>query len=98
MQSKKIVIDVSHVAALANLPLSAEQGKVFQEQLSSIISYVQQLSKVSTQSTEATAQVTGRTNVFRDDEITPGLSQEEALKNAPETYKGFFKVKSVFGE
>lgn len=96
MQSKKIIIDVSHVAKLANLPLTKVEKELFSKQLSSTLSYVQQLDEVTTKDIEPTAQVTGLVNVFREDVITPGLSQEEALKNAPGKYKGFFKVKSIF--
>ncbi len=96
MQSKKTTIDVSHIAKLANLPLTKVEEELFSKQLSSTLSYVQQLDEVATKGIEPTAQVTGLVNVFRDDVVTPGLSQEEALKNAPGQYKGFFKVKSIF--
>ncbi|KKR02866.1 MAG: Aspartyl/glutamyl-tRNA(Asn/Gln) amidotransferase subunit C [Microgenomates group bacterium GW2011_GWB1_40_9] len=96
MQSKKITIDVSHTAKLANLPLTIAEENLFSNQLSSVLTYVQQLAEVETKDIEPTAQVTGLVNVFREDIITPGLSQEEALKNAPGEYKGFFKVKSIF--
>jgi len=96
MQSKKTSIDVSHIAKLANLPLTKAEEKLFSKQLSSTLSYVQQLDEVETEKVEPTAQVTGLMNVFREDVITPGFSQEEALKNAPAQYKGFFKVKSIF--
>lgn len=98
MQSKKIIIDVSHIAKLANLPLTKAEEELFSKQLSSTLSYVKQLDKVVTKDIEPTAQVTGLVNVFREDIITPGFTQEEALKNAPVQYKGFFKVKSVFEE
>jgi len=96
MQSKKTTLDVSHIAKLACLPLTKVEEKLFSKQLSSTLSYVQQLDEVATEKVEPTAQVTGLMNVFREDAITPGFSQEEALKNAPAQYKGFFKVKSIF--
>ena len=96
MQSKKTTLNVSHIAKLANLPLTTVEEKLFSKQLSSTLSYVQQLDEVATKDIEPIAQVTGLINVFREDNITPGLSQEDALKNAPEQYKGFFKVKSIF--
>jgi aspartyl-tRNA(Asn)/glutamyl-tRNA(Gln) amidotransferase subunit C len=34
-------------------------------------------------------------NVFREDEIKPGLSNEEALSNAPDSEAGCFKVPPV---
>lgn len=96
MQSKKTTIDVSHIAKLANLPLTKAEEELFSKQLSSTLSYVQQLDEVATKDIEPTAQVTGLINVFREDVVTPGFSQKEALKNAPEQYKGFFKLKSIF--
>lgn len=38
-----------------------------------------------------------KVNVFRPDIIRPSLSQEEALRNAPLTENGFFKVVSPDG-
>lgn len=87
---------MSHTAKLANLPLTKAEEVLFSKQLSSVLAYVQKLSEVETKDVEPTAQVTGLINEFREDAITPGLSQEEALKNAPGKYKGFFKVKSIF--
>lgn len=96
MQSKKTTLDVSHIAKLANLPLTKTEEELFSKQLSYTLSYVEQLDEVETKEIEPTAQVTGLINVFREDVITPGLSQEDALKNAPAQYKGFFKVKAIF--
>lgn len=98
MKSKKRTLDVSHIVELANLPLTQAEEKLFSKQLPSTLSYVKQLDDVATKNIEPTAQVTGLVNVFRDDSMTPGLTQEEALKNAPAQYKGFFKAKSVFEE
>lgn len=90
--------EVLHIARLACLELSEKEVQTYLVQLSDVLSYVEQLEELPTKDVEATAQVTGLTNVFREDEITPSLSQEDALRNAPEQYKGYFKVKSVFGE
>jgi len=100
VQKKSILTkeDVLHIAKLACLELSEEEVQTYIVQLSDVLSYVEQLEVLPTKDVEATAQVTGLTNVFREDEITPSLCQEDALKNAPEQYKGYFKVKSVFGE
>ena len=91
-------IDVSHVAKLANLPLSDDEKKKFGKQLDETLEHIASLQKIDTASVEPTSQVTGLENVTRDDVVTPSLSQEEALKNAKETYKGFFKVKAIIEE
>lgn len=88
-------IDVKHVAKLANLPLTSEEEKKFGEQLSETLDYVNRLEEIDTKGLEPTSQVTGLENVTREDEVTPSLTQEEALKNAKSTYKGFIKVKAI---
>jgi len=85
-----------HVAHLAKLRLSEKEIEKFRQQLSSILNYVDQLKELDTKKIEPTSQVTGLENVFREDKVLPSMSQEEALSNAKETYKGFFKVKAIF--
>lgn len=88
-------INVSHIAKLANLPLSDEEKKKFEVQLSETLDYVKQLEEIDTKGVEPTSQVTGLENVTREDEVTPSLSQEEALKNSKSTHNGFFKVPAI---
>ena len=91
-------IDVSHVAKLANLPLSEEEKKKFEKQLSETLEYVNQLNEIDIKGVEPTSQVTGLENVKREDVAKPSLSQEEALKNTKSKYNGFFKVKAILNE
>ena len=95
-------IDVSHVEKLANLPLTEAEKKKFEKQLSETLDYVKQLEEIDTKGVdpdsigvEPTSQVTGLENVTREDEVTPSLSQEGALKNAKSAHNGFFKVKAI---
>ncbi len=90
-------IDITHVAKLANLPLSPEEKKKFEKQLEETITYIESLNEVNTEGFEPTSQVTGLENVTREDEVRPSLSQEEALSNAKSTHNGFFKVKGILG-
>lgn len=91
-------INVSHVAKLANLPLSEEEKKKFAKQLEETLSYIESLNEVDTENVEPTSQVTGLENVLREDEPTPSLSQKEVLKNTKTTHNGFFKVKAILDE
>ena len=84
------------MAYLAKLRLSEKEIEKFRQQLSSILNYVDQLKELDTKNIEPTSQVTGLENVSREDKVLPSMSQEEALSNAKETYKGFFKVKAIF--
>lgn len=87
--------DINHVAKLANLPLSDKEKKKLSSQLEETVDYVEELKEVDTKGIEPIHQVTGLENVTREDEIKPSFTQEEALKNAKDTYNGFFKVKGI---
>lgn len=88
-------IDVTHVAKLANLPLTDEEKKKFEKQLEETLDYVKQLEEIGTKGVEPTSQVTGLENVVREDETRPSLPQEEVLKNSKSTHNGFFKVPAI---
>jgi aspartyl-tRNA(Asn)/glutamyl-tRNA(Gln) amidotransferase subunit C len=90
------VSDVKHIAVLANLTLSAELLSTVPAQLSAIIELVNKLQEVDTTTVAPTSQVTGMTNVFREDEVEPSLTQEEALSSAPRSHNGYFVVDAIF--
>jgi len=87
---------VRRIAQLAKLPLEAASVNVLAAQLTSILDLVNKLHEVDTTSVPVTSQVTGLVNVFREDEITPSLTQKQALANAKRTHKGFFVVPAIF--
>lgn len=91
-------IDVKKVAKLANIPLSLEEEDKLGEQLEQTLDYVKKLNEIDTARVEPTSQVTGLENVLREDKTSPSLSQEEALKNAKSTYRGYIKVKAILTE
>ena len=90
-----VKIDVKHTAKLANLKLTPEEEKKFEEQLSGILEYVDKLQKVDTDGVDETSQVTGLENITREDIAGPSLSQDEALSNAKNQHNGLFKVKGI---
>ncbi|MCL5784750.1 MAG: Asp-tRNA(Asn)/Glu-tRNA(Gln) amidotransferase subunit GatC [Patescibacteria group bacterium] len=96
---------VKKVAKLSNLPLNQEEEEKYSEQLSKILDYIDQLNLVDTQGVEPTFNVTGLSNIMREDKDGESLSQEEALQNAsskkdglPAGRQGFFATKGVFEE
>lgn len=88
--------EVRKVALLARLRLSDEELERMQQQLSSILDYMQVLQEVDVTDVAPTAQVTDVVNVMRPDEVRPSLPLDEALANAPQREDGYFKVKPVF--
>jgi aspartyl-tRNA(Asn)/glutamyl-tRNA(Gln) amidotransferase subunit C len=87
---------VEGVAALARLALSEEEIERFTGQLSAILDAVSKLSAVDTSGVGPTASILALQDVLRDDEPRPGLTAEEALRNAPERDGDYFKVQPVF--
>lgn len=87
---------VKKVAKLANLDLSPVEEEKFSGQLSKILGYIEELNVVDTSSVEPTFNVIDRSNVLREDAEEIGLSQEEALANAPSKKDGFLVSKGVF--
>ncbi len=88
--------EVRKVALLARLRLDDAELERMQQQLSSILDYMQVLQEVDVADVPPTAQVTDVVNVMRPDEVRPSLPAEEVLANAPAHEGGYFKVKPVF--
>ena len=88
-------INVRHIATLANLTLTEDEVVKFERQLTETLQYIAQLQKVDTSKIIPTNQVTGLTNIFREDVVSPSLSQEVALKNVRNIKNGFIQVKGI---
>jgi aspartyl-tRNA(Asn)/glutamyl-tRNA(Gln) amidotransferase subunit C len=87
---------IKHVAALARLELSEAEEKKYQAQLSGILDYIEKLEEVKTDQVAITAQVSGLTNVWRDDEVKPWpVDEVQAALEQGETEFGQVKVKRV---
>ena len=82
--------EVRHVADLARVDLDDEELAEFSEQFADILDYFEALDEVPEVESEPEL-----VNVMRSDEVHDGLTQEEALRNAPETEDGFFKGPTV---
>jgi aspartyl-tRNA(Asn)/glutamyl-tRNA(Gln) amidotransferase subunit C len=87
--------EVAHVAKLARLDLTPEELTRFSAQLSHILAYVDELSRLDTSNVEPMSHPLDLSNVFRDDATKPSLSPDEALANAPQKRDGFFLVPPV---
>lgn len=90
--------EVEHVAQLARLELTEAEKSRFAEQLSHILTYVDQLQRVSTEGVPLTASVASEETVLREDSPRECLSLANALANAPESHDGFFVVPKILGK
>ena len=90
--------DVLKLAHLARLDLTDEEVEQYSTELTEILQYVEQLSAVDVGGLEPTNQVTGLTNVTRQDEIRDyGYKAADLLKNVPEVKDGQIKAKRILG-
>jgi len=80
---------------LARIGLEPGDEDFYAEQLSGILAHIDRLQQVNTDDIPPTAQVVEIVNQLREDEPRPGLSQEDALANAPAAQDGFFRVPSI---
>ena len=87
--------DVEKIATLAKLKFSDDEKEKLIEELAQIIAYVEKLNELDLENVPPTSHVLDLKNVMRDDEVRSGLSQEEALMNAPAKHRGFFSVPKV---
>jgi aspartyl-tRNA(Asn)/glutamyl-tRNA(Gln) amidotransferase subunit C len=90
--------DVLKLAQLARLSLSDQEVVEFQAQINEILRYIAQLQKVDVTGLKPTSQVTGLTNVMRNDVIEDyGMSPEDLLRNVPHKQDGQIKVRRMVG-
>ena len=88
--------DVLKLARLARLTISDEEADKYRIELSEILRYVELLQAADVDGLEPTFQVTGLTNVRRDDEILDyGVSPNDLLRIAPATQDRQVKVKRM---
>ena len=90
--------DVERIALLARLELSDPEKDLFLRQLTDVLHYTEQIQAIDTTGVPPTSHVLSHQPIDRSDESRPGLSNEEALANAPDPSPGgFFRVPRVIG-
>ena len=90
--------DVEKIAELAQLKFSEEDLESFTSQMNEILNYMEKLNELDTENVEPLSHPVEQTNVFREDELKPSISTEDALKNAPAKDEHYFKVPKVIGD
>ena len=89
---------VTKTATLAHVELADREVETFTEQLSAILEYMDQLNELDTAEVPPMSHSTFGEQVertWREDTVRPSLGQSAATANAPEGFRGFFKVPSV---
>jgi aspartyl-tRNA(Asn)/glutamyl-tRNA(Gln) amidotransferase subunit C len=86
---------VAHIAALARIRLSEAELDPLVDELSHILTWMEQLNEVDTSGVAPMASVAAAGLTMREDEVTDGRRRGEILSNAPRTARGFFVVPKV---
>jgi len=87
--------EVEKIADLAKLKFTEDEKDKLTQELAQIIAYVEKLNELDLENVPPTSHVLDLKNVMRDDKVRSGLSQEQALMNAPARHDGFFSVPKV---
>jgi aspartyl-tRNA(Asn)/glutamyl-tRNA(Gln) amidotransferase subunit C len=90
--------DVAHLAKLARIDLTEAELDHLAPQLTVILESVAKVSEVSDADVPPTSHAVPLDNVFRADEVRPGLTPEEALAAAPEVDQQRFAVPRILDE
>ncbi|ARC56360.1 Glutamyl-tRNA(Gln) amidotransferase subunit C [Frondihabitans sp. 762G35] len=89
---------VEHLAGLARIALTPDEIDKLTGELGHIVDSIAKVSEVAGEDVPATSHPIPLTNVFRDDVVGETLTQEQALRGAPEHDGSRFKVSAILGE
>ncbi|MDX6229916.1 MAG: aspartyl-tRNA(Asn)/glutamyl-tRNA(Gln) amidotransferase subunit [Frankiales bacterium] len=90
--------EVSHLARLARLALTDDELDRYAGQLDVILASVATVSEIAADDIPPTSHSVPLTNVFRPDELTPCLTAEAALSQAPAAEDSRFRVPRMLDE
>jgi len=96
--NNKITIDdklIADLSRLAKLKFDDSKSEKIKGDLEKIIGFIDKLSEIDTEGVEPLIYLSEELNVLRADEIKHEVSQENALKNAPQKDSDYFKVPTV---
>ena len=86
---------VRKVARLARIRIEAERVEPLAQELSGILTWIEQLNEVDTEGVQPMASSEAVQLPMRDDVVTDGGDPAKVLANAPKADRGFFVVPKV---
>jgi aspartyl-tRNA(Asn)/glutamyl-tRNA(Gln) amidotransferase subunit C len=87
--------EVRKLAGLSAITLTDDEVTVLSDDVTTILAYVDQLQELDTDGVEPTYQLSGLTNVYRDDVVENGVNRETLLSLAADTQDNHIKVPKV---
>lgn len=86
---------VDRVATLAKLEFKPEERELIKNDLNKIIDFIDQINNIDTEGVEPLIHMNNEVNVLREDIAEVTITQQEALKNAPQKDSDYFKIPKV---
>ncbi len=87
--------DVDKIARLARLKPTPEEKRKLLEDLNKILEYMKVIDEIDVSGVEEMSHAAQLSTPFREDFIKQGLTQDEALLNAPDVKDGYIVVPKV---
>jgi aspartyl-tRNA(Asn)/glutamyl-tRNA(Gln) amidotransferase subunit C len=89
---------VRHLASLARILVTDEEVETLASELNVIVDAVAKVNEAVSGDVVATSHPIPMSNVFREDEVRPSLTQVQALSGAPDSAEGRFRVAAILDE
>lgn len=86
---------VDELAHLARLQFEGEEKQRIKHDLNRILGFMEKLNELDTEGVEPLIYLSEEMNVLRNDEARKTITQQQALKNAPQRDSDYFKVPKV---
>ncbi|MGM0409430.1 MAG: Asp-tRNA(Asn)/Glu-tRNA(Gln) amidotransferase subunit GatC [Bacillota bacterium] len=90
--------EVEKICDLANINVDESEKEKFADELGDILTYIEKLDELDTDGIKPTAYPVPLKNVLREDKVGESLSEEKALKNAPEKNNNQFEVPPIMSD
>ena len=89
---------VKHLASLSRILVTDDEVEKLAGELGVIVDSVATVNKAVSGDVVPTSHPIPMSNVFREDEVAPSLTQEQALSGAADSAEGRFKVAAILDE
>lgn len=89
---------VRHLASLSRILVTDEEVEKLAGELGVIVDAVAEVNSAVSDDVVPTSHPIPMSNVFREDEVRPSLTQEQALSGAPDSADGKFRVAAILDE
>ena len=87
--------DIDKIARLARLKHTPEEKRKLLSDLNKVLEYMEIIDEIDIEGIDEMSHITHQQTPFRDDVVKTGLSQKDALSNAPKTQDGLFVVPKI---